>query len=181
MIQFLFYIALGTLSVELFSMAMVSRFLEKKSTLFSFVRILYPAVLVSLILWSNLLIGRGVSHFFEDTKIWYAATILLMLSVKYLYNARNQTQAKRSINPLDPKGLFILTLLVGIDAFFVGLAFGLTQLPISILGFGILMLILAEILGYLWGIVAKRLILKQFDWAAFAIFLIIAIILVVKT
>ncbi len=176
----LFIIATAILSVELFSISMVSRFLEQKSSVRVFFIATLPFVICSAILYLSLLLGSLVSGLFVDTQNWYSATILFFLSLKLFYDAKKLTQAKRSINPLDFRGLFVLITFAGMNVFFVGVSFGLKTPSLQIILFGILVLFLGTISGFIWGIFAKRLFLKKFDWIAGFIFLIMSLILVLK-
>ncbi|HAM97103.1 MAG TPA: hypothetical protein DCQ26_00680 [Marinilabiliales bacterium] len=176
----LFIVATAILSVELFSIGLVSRFLEKRSTWIGFLKVCIPFVSSSIILILGLLLGTIMGGLFSATRHWYAATLLFMLSIKLFYDAKKLTQAKRSINPLDTKGLLLLAAFAGINTFFVGISFGLAKLSFPISFFGILVLFLGTISGFFWGIFAKRLFLKQFDWVAAFVFLVIALFLVFK-
>jgi putative Mn2+ efflux pump MntP len=84
------------------------------------------------------------------------------------------------INPLQNRGLLILSILTGINSFFVGLGFGLMSIKTLYVYYGIPLLITGILWGYFTGFTVKKLNNHRYEFFLGIIYIIIAIFIVVK-
>lgn len=176
----LYIITLFCVLVDLFLMGSVAGFLQKKIVVVDFFRFLIPTLIIASLLAAGLFLGKYVSLFFEDYRVWYAATILLILSFKLMYDGLKLNQLKKAMNPLDRKGILYLSVLIGINAFFIGAAFGLLGIPNKVLVYSILSLYFILVAGYFRGLSLKKLMAVKNDLWFAAVLLIIAMVIAIK-
>jgi putative Mn2+ efflux pump MntP len=180
MILILFSIAMFSLLTELFLVGTVAGFFQKKVKLVDLIRFFIPVFISFLLLIIGIYSGNKAASLFSAYKYWYAASILFIFSLKLMYDGSKLNTLKKSINPIDKKGLYYLSILMGINAFFIGLAFGFIELKIITIVYIIFVLYFAILGGYITGFNLKKLISFRNDLFFAIIFLLIAIFVAIK-
>jgi putative Mn2+ efflux pump MntP len=127
----LYFCAIFICSVELLFTGMVVGFFQKKFVINDMLRFLLSALFATLLLGLGNFVGNIGNRLVTNYSIWYAATVLFILGLKMFYDGLKLYKLKRFINPLDFKGSIVLAILAGLNAFFVGLSFGLLQIGIK--------------------------------------------------
>ncbi len=173
----LFFCIIIILSVELFSMGMVVGFFQKKIV----IKDIGGFVIVALTLTFFLVLGHKLGVFsskiFPDYSLWYAATVIFILGLKMFYDGLKLRNLKQLINPLEIKGLLVLTILAGLNVFFVGLGFGLMHLPSNFVFFTVFIFLAVILIGYFMGFRSEKLFSRKFEFLSGIFYIIIAIII----
>ncbi|MBI9067121.1 MAG: manganese efflux pump [Salinivirgaceae bacterium] len=180
MIILLFSIAIFSLLIDMFLMGSVIGYFQKKIKSFDLLRFFMPVVFSFLLLAIGLYSGNQAAKFFSSYKFWYAATILFIFSLKLMYDGSKLSAIKRTINPIDKKGLLYLSILIAINAFFIGLAFGFLELKIVFTLYSFVALYISIFTGYLIGFSLKKLIGFKSDLFFAIIYLLISFFIVIK-
>lgn len=174
----LFICAITLHSIELFLMGQVIGFFQKKFFFNDTLGFILAAFITSLFLGLGFLMGKFFAPIIPDYSVWYAATILLVLGIKMFYSGIKHHKAKQLINPLEIKGLIALAILSGLNAFFIGVAFGLLQLVNAFIYLSFLLFLCAIFFGYFEGFKRKKLPSRRFEFLSGAFYMIIAIVVV---
>lgn len=180
MIIILFTITILAILTDLFLMGSIVGFFQKKIVPTDLAKFLVPTIIISITLLVGVYLGSQVAKLFAEYNVWYAATIIFVLSLKLMYDGIKLDKLKKSINPIDTKGLFYLSFLMAINAFFIGLAFGFLGLLITQVLYFIVSIYFAILAGYLKGFSLKKLIGFRNDLLFAAVFLIVALVIAVK-
>lgn len=178
----LFIALLVSLSADIFLTGTVAGFLIKKPKAIELIRLfVIPVAIPAIILLAGYYSGTLASNIFSSNEsVWYGGTILFILSIKQLYDGLRLNKLKKTINPLDPKGLFLLSIFVGINTFFVGLALGFIGIKDLLIFRGISFFIFAIALGFLTGLRLKKLISFRFELVVAIVYLVSALIIVLN-
>ncbi|MDA3891928.1 MAG: manganese efflux pump [Salinivirgaceae bacterium] len=174
----LFYASLAVLSIELFFIGMVVGFFQKNILIADVFKLILAGWATYIFLFIGQLVGNGFVNWFAEKNIWYAATILFILGLKMFYDMVKLGKFKQLINPLETKGLITLTVLLGINSFFVGLVFGLLKFRGVMQFYPLLFLITVVLLGYFLGFKSKKILSRRFEFLSGLIYVLIAIIIV---
>jgi len=125
-------------------------------------------------------VGVFSSNIFPDYSLWYAATIIFILGLKMFYDGLKLSKFKQLINPLELKGLLVLTILNGLNAFFVGLCFGLMHLPNKFVLFATFVFLVLILTGYILGLKSEKLFSRKVEFYSGIFYIVIAIIIAVN-
>jgi putative Mn2+ efflux pump MntP len=180
MVLFLFVISVVVLSIELSYIGKVMGFFQQKAVITDVWKLIISSGVVFFLLLGGYLLGGLLLYLFGDSSSWYAATVMFVLGLKMFYDGVKTHKVKQQINPHDAKGLFILSVLVGLNAFFIGVSFGLLQLALNSIFISLAILISSVIGGYVYGVSLKKLNSHRFEFLLGIIYVIIAIIEIVK-
>jgi putative Mn2+ efflux pump MntP len=178
MVVGLFICAITLHSIELFLLGQVIGFFQKKFYSRDIPGFILAALITSAFLGFGFLLGNFFTPFLPDFSVWYAATIFLALGIKMFYSGIKLYKAKQLINPLDAKGLIVSAILSGLNAFFIGLSFGLLQLANTFIYLSFLLFLCAIFFGYFEGFNRKKLPSRRFEFVSGVFYMIIAILLV---
>lgn len=161
-------------TVELLMLGSVAGFFQQKIN----VKVILRLLLASTSIFATIIFGKQLGlwgyRFFPDYSMWYGSSILFVLSLKYMYDGLRMKKIKSSINPLDNQGLFVFLYTMGINGMFLGIAFGLFQLDLSINLYAFISTIVFVLIGFLIGTKMKKLIAIRYE-------LIISILLLTST
>ena len=105
--------------VELFLSGTIAGFMRKKFQMKDLLRFLIPVIIIDLLLFIGLFTGNGIAGLFEELKIWYAGTILFVLSLKLMYDGIKLNSLKKAINTSDNKGLIHISISSNIIIFVI--------------------------------------------------------------
>lgn len=178
---FIFYIgALFLLAIELFLMASITAFFQRKVLAADGLKLLGAAIAASLVLGTGLYLGSVVNQSWPQFSAWYAASLFFIFSIKMLFDGFKLNKLKRAVNPIDKQGYRILTLLVGINSFFVGLGFGLLEQSVTKFYFGLTIFVFFALVGYLMGFRMKKLNQGRYELLAAVFYLVIAIAIAIN-
>jgi len=181
MVLTLFLAALLVLSVDVFLTGTIVGFLQSK---FSFKQLfklqLVLAIIVSIVLLFGIILGKIFMSLYTNLAVWYASTILFILSLKLFYDGIRLHKLRRTINPLDSKGLLAIATFLCLNAFFIGLSFGFLNISNISTLYALLILIGAVIFGYISGFKLKKLIAIRVELYEAIIFFIMAIFIIIK-
>lgn len=182
MIEIITLLLILCLSVDVFLTGTVEGFLIKKPKIVEVLRLVaIPVIIPGIILISGFYFGNLAALVFNKNEaLWFGATVLFILSLKQLYDGFRLNKLKKTINPLDKKGLIILSVFIGINAFFVGLALGFIDIDPNLIFRGITFFIFAIAMGLFIGKRLKKLISFRFELIVSLVYLITAIVIVVK-
>ena len=180
MLIYLFFCTIVLLSVELMYTGKVMGFFQKKLDIKDIINLLMASFIVAVFLIIGSFIGKSLVNILAESNTWYAATILFILGIKMFYNGVKLHKAKQLINPLDNKGLIVLAILVGLNAFFVGISFGLMQISSSLIFASFSILFAGLLLGYSMGLKLKNLNPHRYEFLLGIIYIIIALFFVIK-
>ena len=180
MLIFLFYCTVILLAIELSYIGKVLGFFQKKIIAKDIVKL----SIASLITVAFLALGSFVGYYGEvilvASSLWYASTVLFIMGLKMFYNGAKLHKVKQLINPIHINGLLTLSTLVGLNSFFIGLSFGLIQIPIVTIYTSIGILFMGILLGYLAGLKLKVLNPHRYEFLLGFIYIIISIVLLLK-
>ena len=178
--KILFTITFLSILTELFLIGTVMGFFQKKIVAIDFFKFLMPAAFIVFALFLGILLANKLKTLFGNYTVWYASTILFILSFKLMYDGIKLDKIKKTINPLDAKGLIYLSILVSLNALFIGTAFGLLKLEYSTIAFSSVSAYLIMVAGYFRGFTLKKLISFRNDLFFAAVFMIVAIFIAIK-
>ena len=130
MAEWLFALFVLATTLDIVSMGLTAAFLDQKWSAGAFLlRFVVSAAVVMLLSAGGLAIGRfGIAYLDGQTAIWFAASLMFLLSVKLVYDGLKTAQMRRSINPTAVSGLAALSCLTGINALIYSMGFGLLNL-----------------------------------------------------
>lgn len=178
---FTFYIvSLFLLGIELFLMASITAFFQKKVLVVDGFKLLGAAIAASLVLGAGLFLGNVVGDAWPQFNNWYAASLFFIFSIKMLFDGFKLNRLKRSVNPIDKQGYRILTVLMIINSFFVGLGFGLLEQTVIKLLYGLTIFVFFALVGYLMGFGMKKLKQGRYELFAAIFYLVIAIAIAIN-
>lgn len=180
MVIALFFCAVIVLSIELSHIGNVMGFFQKEFTNKIVTKLITTPLVVFVFLIAGIFLGISSVKLLAGNSLWYASTILFILGVKMFYDGIKLHKAKQSINPVHAKGLIILSVLTGLNSFFVGLSFGLLQVEFKFIYAGYITLFVGILWGYIVGKKLKKLNPHRFEFFLGIIYIIIAVVLVVK-
>lgn len=176
----LYFCAIIVFSVELLFTGMVVGFFQKRFIFNDLLNFFLSAIIATLMLGFGYLIGNYTSGIVPKYSFWYAATVLFILGVKMFYDGLKLYKLKRLINPLDFKGLIALAIMAGLNAFFIGLSFGLMQIAINYIYFSFLLFLAVILIGYITGFGSQNLPSKRIEFMSGLFYIILAIIIAVN-
>lgn len=180
MLVWLFFCVIIILSIEMFSMGMVVGFFQKKVFLKDIGKFVLASIMITLFLVFGYKVGFHSSTNFPDYSLWYASTIIFILGLKMLYDSFKLAKFKQLINPLEIKGVLVLTILTGLNAFFIGLSFGLIQLPNNFIFFTVFIFLAVILIGYFVGFKSEKLFSRKVEFLSGFFYIVIAIIIAVN-
>lgn len=180
MLTFLFFCAIILLSIELSYVGKVMGFFQKEFEIIDIVKLVSASLFIVVFIIIGSILGNTSVKVLSDNSLWYAATVLFILGIKLFYDGIKLHKVKQLINPLDFKGLVILSILVGLNSFFVGLSFGLMQISILLIYLSFIVLVAGVILGYFVGLKSKNLNPSRYEFFLGIIYIIIAVVLLIK-
>lgn len=124
-VLFLIFAAASTL--DMVSMGLTAAFFDRKWSFGQFLlRFAVSASIVMLLVIGGLALGRmGTAWLDGAMAMWFAASLMFLLSVKTVYDGLKNAKIRRSINPTVTSGLVALSVLTGINAFIYSIGFGL--------------------------------------------------------
>ena len=130
MAEWLFAMFVMATTLDIVSMGLTAAFLDRCWSLKNLLlRFAVSAAIVMLLAVGGLALGRfGIAYLDGQTAIWFAASLMFLLSVKLVYDGLKTAQIRRSINPTAISGLFALSCLTGINTFIYAIGFGLLNL-----------------------------------------------------
>jgi len=176
-----FFICVSSiLSIELFFMGTVVGFFQKQFFIKDTFRFLLSSVITTLFLALGYLIGNFSNQFLQYLSHWFAATVLFILGLKMFYQALKLHKAKQLINPLDFRSLIFLSVLSGLNAFFIGLVFGIMQMVNTLMYLSFLIFFSTLLFGYIFGFRLKKLPSLRFEFIVGILYIIIAIFIVIN-
>jgi len=177
---YFFIIAVAVaLSIDLFQMGSITSFFQKKITRADAFKLVGIAGTLPIIfILFGWLAGKSLISMLSEQSSWYAASVFFLLSLKSLFDGFKLKPMKKSINPIDIKGLMVLTLFVSINGFLGGLGFGLLFVPVQLLLYVPLIFIVAILAGYLSGIHIKKLFSWQSEFLFSIICLVVALLII---
>jgi hypothetical protein len=178
---FTFYIvSLVLLAIELFLMASITAFFQKKMLAADGLKLLGAAIAASMVLGAGLFFGILVGNAWPQFNNWYAASLFFIFSIKMLFDGFKLNKLKRAVNPIDKQGYRILTVLLIINSFFVGLGFGLLEQTAVNLFYGLTIFTIFALVGYLMGFRMKKLKQGRYELFAAIFYLVIAIAIAIN-
>ncbi len=180
MLTGLFLGGIIVLSFDLFFTGQVTGFLQQKVNSFDLFKFLVAALTVSVFLELGVLTGKLWNYISSDYSNWYAATIFFVLTLKLVHDGRSLHKTKKSVNPLNPKGLIALTMFSAINAFLAGMGFGLINMDIKYVFLSFLIFYILILAGYIVGLKIRQLIDLKTEYVAAVVFITIAIVLIVN-
>ena len=180
MLLFLFFCTVVPLSLELSYTGKVMGFFQKQFVAKDMVKLFLASFIIVIFLVLGSFFGNVSVKILEGNSLWYASTVMLILGIKMFYDGIKMHKVKQLINPLHNKGLLILSILVGLNAFFIGLSFGLMQIQVKYIYVSLTILFAGILWGYSVGLKLKNLNPHRFEFFLGIIYIIIAIILVIK-
>lgn len=172
----LYFAAIVIASFELIFIGVVISYFQKKIYANDVAKLGLVAVGSFLFLILGQFVGKLSLHWFSERSAWYGATIIFILGLKLFYDRIKLGKVKQLINPLETKGLFTLTLLQGINIFFVGLASGLLNTSLKLQAYSLVVFIVATLLGLVIGLNTKKPSMKRFEFVSGILYIIIAIL-----
>ena len=175
MLIFLFYCTVLLLAIEVSYVGKVMGFFQKEFVVNDLVKLVFATLLIVVFLVFGSLFGNLAVELLAGNSLWYASTILFILGIKLFYNGIKLHKVKQQINPLQNKGLIVLSILIGLNAFFVGLSFGLIQLSKSLIFSSFTVLFIGILLGYFTGLKLKNLNSGRYEFLLGIFYVIIAI------
>jgi putative Mn2+ efflux pump MntP len=177
-VLFIYILFISALSVDIFSIGMVSSFLLKKletSTLVKTSLSVISIVPVSVLL--GMLTGQFGISYLQLHSAWFAASLFFLLSLKMVFDAFRFSRLKKEINPLDIKGLFILSFSIGVNGFLGGLSLGLLNFPAKNIIITIPLFLVIVISSLFAGLKINRLYNLYGEWVVAGISLICALLI----
>jgi putative Mn2+ efflux pump MntP len=177
MIHILLVSALAFLAIEFYLMASITSFIQKKFNLVDLLKLLLAPFVVAIIFALGIFIGNVVGAFYPDYSNWYAATLFFIFSIKMIYDGFKLHAVKRSVNPISNQGYFVLISFVSINAFFLGIGFGLKACYFKSILTGLIIFIFFTLVGYLIGFRMKKLSKGRYELLAALFYLITAILI----
>lgn len=180
MLAFLFFCTVFMLSIELSYVGKVMGFFQKEFMVKDIAKLFSASIIIVFFLIVGSFLGNASVKVLEGNSLWYASTVLLILGIKMFYDGIKMHKVKQLINPLHNKGLLILAILVGLNSFFVGVSFGLMQISVLFIYVSLIILFAGILWGYFIGLKLKSLNPHRYEFFLGIIYIIIAIIMVVK-
>ncbi|MGE4287618.1 MAG: manganese efflux pump [Salinivirgaceae bacterium] len=178
---FTFYIvSLVLLAIELFLMASITAFFQKKILAVDVFKLLGAAITASLVLGVGIFFGNLVGNTWPQFNNWYAASLFFIFSIKMLFDGFKLNKLKRAVNPIDKQGYRILTVLMVINSFFVGLGFGMLEQTTVKMFYGLTIFTIFALVGYLMGFQMKKLKQGRYELFAALFYLVIAIAIAIN-
>lgn len=165
---------------ELFILNSVISFLNKKITSKVLIKSIVSAGIIVLLIVLGIKMGTVAKSLFSEKSAWFGASIIFVLSLKYLYQAIRLKAIRNTINPLDNKGFVLLMVSPSINALFIGVALGLIYFCIQWYIYIILFCLLLSLMGLFIGKLLKKLIGFKYELLISIALLISAIILVIN-
>lgn len=172
----LFFCAVIALSIELSYIGNVMGFFQKEDEKIIITNIIIIPFVVFVFLIGGTFLGTSSVKLLNGNNLWYASTILFILGIKMFYDGIKLHKSKQLINPVHIKGLIILSVLTGLNSFFVGLGFGLMQIPIIFIYVGFIIFFAGVLWGFIVGKKLKKLNAHRFEFFLGIIYIIIAVI-----
>ncbi|HBX49859.1 MAG: hypothetical protein A2275_03050 [Bacteroidetes bacterium RIFOXYA12_FULL_35_11] len=128
----IFLIAIG-LCFDTFAVSVSCGLLEKEISFFKAVKVASSlAFFQAFMPFAGWLLGVKVNLFIADFDHWIAFGMLSLIGLKMIYESLKKEEKKKKFNPLDIKILLWISLATSIDAFVVGISFGLISIPIVV-------------------------------------------------
>ncbi len=128
----IFLIAIG-LCFDTFAVSVSCGLLEKEISFFKAVKVAFSlAFFQALMPFAGWFLGIKVSHIISNLDHWIAFGMLLAIGLKMIYESLKKDDGEKNFNPLDIKTLLWISIATSIDAFVVGVSFGLISMPIII-------------------------------------------------
>ena len=177
MFQQLYVAIVCIAALELLYIGNVIAFFQQKIIANDILKLVIAALLSFVFLIVGRLIGNLVLIWISESSVWYAATIIFILGLKMFYDKIKLGKIKQFINPLETKGLLTLTVLQGINIFFIGLASVLLKITSQFSIYSLLIFIFAVVLGYSLGFILKKESKRQFEFLSGIFYIIIAIVI----
>lgn len=140
-------------TLDIVALGLTAWFIDRDFSVGKFtVRFLVTSSVVALLALGGVLLGRVGTHYVDSsTCMWFASSLMFLLSVKAIYDGLKTAKLKRSINPTAFSGLLSLSILAGINAFIYSLGFGLMNVDCGVVlwffPFFLVALILSSIIG----------------------------------
>lgn len=177
MFPHLYISALLIASIELFFIGIVVGYFQEKTSLLDAVKLVLSSLGAFFFLYIGFLTGKLLTGWFGDRSSWYGATILLFLGIKMFYDRIKLGKLKQLINPLENKGLVILTLLLGINVFFVGASSSLLSTSSQLIYISLPIMVSVVLLAYVLGFKIKNLLSRRFELLSGLLYIAMAIII----
>ena len=104
---YFFIIAVAVaLSIDLFQMGSITSFFQKKITRADTFKLVGIAGTLPIIfILFGWLAGKSLISMLSEQSSWYAASVFFLLSLKSLFDGFKLKPMKKSINPIDIKGI----------------------------------------------------------------------------
>lgn len=177
----LFLLAILVLSVDVFLMCAVAGFFQSKFNYKQLINLQFTlAFVVSFILFVGILIGKVFMSFYSELAVWYASTILFLLSLKLFYSGVRLFKLRKTINPTNSKGLLAITTSLSLNVFFIGMSFGFLNISNSATIYAFIVLVLAIVFGYVSGFKQKKLTAIRIELYEAIVYFIMAIFIMAK-
>lgn len=173
----LFFIAILVAAIEPFFIGFVFGYFQEKIRTKDMLKLIVSSVGIMLYLLLGQIIGRASTGWLGNQSGWFAATIFFALGLKLIYDRIKLSKVKQLINPIETKGLLILTVLAGINVFFIGMASGLLKTNMSWYHIGNIMFLVFLFLGFGLGFKSKKIFSRRFELISAVFYIAIAIII----
>ncbi len=180
MLKIILIAALAILSIECYLMGSITSFIQRRVLFADILKLLISAIIVSIFFTLGIYLGNIIEHALPQFSNWYSATLFFIFSIKMMYDGFKLYKIKRSVNPINWQGFSILTSVVSINGFLIGLGFGLLGCELSNSYFSIIILTFSTLVGYLIGFRIKKLNQGRYELFAAVFYLIIAIIIAIN-
>lgn len=179
MTYLLFFIAILCLTANLFFIGSVSAFINKMKPKAMIILLIYPTIIV-FATSIGLYLGKILFPYLDYLSNWYAATLLFLLSLKFMYSGFKLHTLKQSINPINKSGIITFSITFLINSLFVGFAFGLLQITYSQIFELTAVALLILFLGIITGLKIKKLYAFRYDLFSALFLLLLSILIVLK-
>lgn len=180
MTYLLFLIAALCLTADLFFIGSVSIFINGRiGARIVLILLIFPTI-IFFSTSIGLSLGRLISPYLNQLSSWYSATLLFLLSLKFVYSGLKLHTLKQGINPISKSGIITFSITFLINGLFVGLAFGLLKMICNQSFILVIVALVTLFLGMLTGLKVKKLYTFRYDLLSALFLLLLSILIVLK-